>query len=1207
MAAPIVDPSKFLLLVWDVDWSLVYQRDAGQLPPPQQVAAGRGLQGHRLVQLRWVLDPALGYPTEPFTIWRRTSQPATDAAPVGYRVAAFMGATLIVFDRPQVLVRVRLQGSSGTAAGFAGAPYASPMISPQPVTATQTWYTFSGASIQCLLIPAGAGMSALTGLDGETAVGLGWDQVEVAGLPVDASFDGVLALDRPQGLPGATQDPPAAALDRFRRGAPFYGWRPRLDGGSPAPPWQLADPEAMLRVVTESMLPALRQMVDLPAGQQAGYQDPHTLAGPDGQDQSVSISPLGTLVYGAATDPLVSLITGFGTAFEVPADNEPIPYDYMVTATYGTGTGGQPGPVDYVAVVFAPGPAPLPPVPTGVTAAADGLAAPAGPDLDWTGVIRVGWDRPGDDLPFRVGSYALACTSLAPAGAAEAIMGPRRYDTALQPIGASTSAAQAGSGRLSALDDRYRLATAPNPNQLSYSVAHQDLCGQWSDWASAGLAVGEPPAGVASLITASWDVTEAATVCPGTLTVDIAWDWANRSPARIDLAGRMYRQVRLDDPPADSSVPAGLAPSLAGGAGVPLTIGFDRAGTATVAAGGGLSASIQYFDEQATSLSSGLQGAIAGPRRYRLTIGGFGLDYAGTGAIGMALWARGTEARAPGRTGAWSARPLIASAADPRPPVLAIAQEDVLLTSMPDAAGEHHALLSWPAAPGAVGYFAYTCSETDLLDACGQPDPALCQTLSKRIAALRVAFRANPARRPFTRVNATPVTGTSLAVTLPRGTRDIHLFVVLGLSAGQVESRWPDSTDPDRGKRPIAYAAPHVVTPSPPTIEVVRQSDTTVTPTAYRAAFRLGARPGVRVSRIDLYRTRVAGAAIDVDAMGPPIASITGASATITVTPAGSANPGESQPLGRVDGTDGWPGSWQPAYYRAVAWAAGDPARGQYGGRSQPSTIRQVVVPPADGPSLSPLVVTTPVNGTPAVRVDTVTGAPVTPTPLGPHRIEAEAIVTHQDGTSEPLFRYPGSPAPGTAADSALDHCPQAGPAAGMSGIWRDPPAGAATGVHLQLARAAYTDGLAVRLRVTDPLGRLAEQVVTVPPALVPPDITNVQVVTTPGGQTVSFDTSVPDDGPALGPYRVQVTLTVLSAQPPPLLSVVQVADDIGAIRPFLVGDDIFADPAPIPLRQLPTAGGRRTIVAVARGVGSLQADVIAPDGTQATITQEVG
>ena len=1211
MAARIVDPTKFLLLGSVVDWSLVYRREDERVPPPQKIAEERGLGGSRLVQLRWVTDPGLGYPTAPFVVWRRRSGPARGEAPIDYGVAGFLGARLIVFDRPRVFVRAVLQGSSGSAIGFAAAPFASPMVSPQSVTAAQTQYVFSAPAIQCLLISPGVALTALTGLDGEAAQDLEWEQIEIVGLPVDASFQGVLDLDRQQGLLGAPLDPPAAALDRFRRGAPFYGWRSVLDTGSPAPPWRLADPAAMLRLLSESMLPPLRQMVDLPAEQQSDFTTTYNLASPSGNEPTARISPLRTLVYGAATDPLASLITGFGTAFEEPRGDEralvetPTLFDYMVTARYENGANKEPGPLEYAAIVFAPGMAPTPPTPTGVGATVDGLTAPAGTDLDWVGVIRAGWDRLGDDLPIRVGSYALARTRLAPAGAARAIMDRRPNDTALQPIGASTSEALAGSGRLSALDDRYRLASVPNPNQLSYGVAHQDLFGQWSDWASADLAVGEPPVGVASLIAGSLDVTAATTVCPGTLTVDIAWNWASRSPSRIDLVGRMYPQAHLDDPPGDLSVPAvlGLSPASA-----PLTIDFDSAGVASVLAGGGLSASIQYFDEQAQSLSSGIQGAIAGPRRYRLTLSGLGLDYAATGAIGVALWARGTEARAPGRLGAWSASPLIVSAADPRPPLLTIEHEDVLLTSMQDAAGECHALLRWPPAPGAVGYFAYTCSETDLLDACGRGDPSFADTLSDRLTTLRDAFAENPTRRAFTRVNATPVVTPRLPVTLPRGTKDIHLFVVLGLSAGQVESRWPDTADPDRRKRPIAYAAPHVVAPNPPTIEVVRRTDGSSTPTVYQAAFRLGARPGVVVDRVDLHRTRVPEAAIDIDAMGPPIASITGGSASVAVTPTVSSDPGENQPLGRVEGIDAVPGSWQPVYYRAVAWAADDPTRGQYGGRSQPSTIRQVVVPPASNPELAPLSIATPVGGTPHVRIDTVTGAPVASTPLGSHRIEAEVIVTHEDGTSEPLFRYPDPAAPGAAPDDDFDHCPQAAPAVNASGLWRDPSSATGTGVHLQLARGAYTDELAVRLRITDPLGRLTEQVVTVPPTnpLVPPEVTNVQIFTIAGrGRVLSFEASVPDEVAGVGPYRVHISLSELLSLPPHPPVVLQVSDDIGAIPVFEPGEDIFTDPAPIPLRQLPTAGGR-TIGAVLRRTGSLRVEVIAPDGTQATITRAV-
>src|SRR5439155_18221276 len=168
----------------------------------------------------------------------------------------------------------------------------------------------------------------------------------------------------------------------------------------------------MLQVVGASMLPLLRQMVDYPAEQQADFTTTQSLASPDGNNPQATISPLRTLVYGAATDPLASLITGFGTAFEQPADTQhavylPSNFDYMVTATYENGTNGEPGPLEFAAIVFAPGLAPTPPTPTGVAANVDGLAAPAGTDLDWTGGLRVGLAPLGAGLPIPVRSYPL--------------------------------------------------------------------------------------------------------------------------------------------------------------------------------------------------------------------------------------------------------------------------------------------------------------------------------------------------------------------------------------------------------------------------------------------------------------------------------------------------------------------------------------------------------------------------------------------------------------------------------------------------------------------------------------------------------------------------------------------------------------------------------------------------------------------------------
>jgi hypothetical protein len=531
-------------------------------------------------------------------------------------------------------------------------------------------------------------------------------------------------------------------------------------------------------------------------------------------------------------------------------------------------------------------------------------------------------------------------------------MDVRPYDVALQPIGATASPQQAKQGRLQALDDRYAIATAPNPNAVLYGVAHQDLFGLWSAWSTAPLGIGEPPVRPVSILSARIDVVPAAGPCPASLVIEFAWDWATRTPERIEFVGRLYAQAKLGDPPANLAVPAGLQTTLPGGAGFVLRIDYDGAATAVPNPGTpALNVQVAYLTQDGKSFTPGPV-ATPGPRRYRITITNANpaspallLDFDTAPRIGLALWARAVEHRAPNRTGDWSTRPTVASTADPRPPVLDVQHEDVLLASMPDAAGAHHARLTWPPAPGATGYFVYTTTEEKLRADRDMPTAPRSLTLSQRLALLRSAFAADPGRRSFTRVNAEPVKGTSLEVVIPRGSKEIHLYVIIGVSAGQVESAWPSPGDPLLAKRPIAYAAPQVVVPSPPDLEVARVLDTGVTPPAYRAQLRVRAKPGAPVARVDLHRVRVPEAALALDTMGPPVAQLTGSTAQYEVKPTVSGEPGVAQALGTIIGRDAVEGSWKRVFYRAVAWSGDDPARGLYGGRSPASAVREVVVP----------------------------------------------------------------------------------------------------------------------------------------------------------------------------------------------------------------------------------------------------------------------
>lgn len=1226
MAERVVDPTKFLLLAGIIDWRTVYRRHAERAVPATEIAKERGLELASLVQLRWVSDPALGLPTEPYTVWRRPSGKGQEEEALEPRVTRLFGWSLVILDRPYVFVRARLQVSApAVVLAYSGVPVESQMLPPQSVAVGTQTVSFSAPAVQSLLLPTGVDLVGMSGLDDRTAEDPNWERVEIVGLPTGSDWAGVQHHDSPQGPVSSLMDPVDAALDRFRRGAPFYGWNPQLAPAIAAPPWQLADPKAMLETIHRHVLPPLRDMLlTLAAEDQHGYEVTHTLASHGGSNPATAtFTPLQALIYGASTDGLASLITGFGTAFvDAPGQRErgSVPgsssWDYMVTARYDDGTNGSREPVEYAAIIFAPGLATPPPAPTGLSTLREGLRSPGGTDEAWHGVVRVSWNALPDSMPFRVGSYAFARARQAPPGGVVPLMDVRPLDTALQPIGVTKGSEHPPSNRYAALDERYAVEPVPNPNSLLYGVAHHDLFGLYSGWSTVPFQIGEPPVPKVPLLTARFDVQNAGpgAPCPAELTIEFSWDWAVRSPNRIQFVNRLYGQAALGQPPADLSVSAGFSGTLGATASGVLAVDFDPDGTAAVSSiPPGMSALVFHLSLDGKSIVPGPV-AEASPRRYRLVVSGFSLDFGLSGRIGAALWARGREARVPNREGSWTGSPLIVSTADPRPPLLVLDREFVQLTSLGDSAGEHHARLDWPAVPGAVSYFAYSSAEARFLSDRGLPDAAPSDTLAARLVRLRDAFQANPDRRSFSRVNATPVPGTSMPITLPRGSKEIHLFVVLGLSAGQIESEWPRLGETGLRKRFAAFAAPQVVVPAPPDLEISRVVDDSVVPPAYRAEVRMRTKPGAAVARIDLHRVRVPEAAIDVDSMGLAIATISGTVAPFTVSPTVSSERGVAQTIGTVRGVDPVAGSWKPVFYRAVAWAGSDDERGLFGGRSPSSVVRQVVVPPAEPPDLSALAWLLPDGTLADMRIDASTLAPVPETALGAHRIMAEVLLTHDDGSTEVLYRFPPEPiapaVPDAVADR-LDRLGTAAPAPGGSGLWRDealPPASPGapgrTPLHLLARRPDFGDALSARIRITDPLGRVTERTAQVPPGapVVPPDILNPSHTTLAGrGTVLRFTTSVPDEDALGRPYRLAVRFTPRPSIPlgTPARVAVTLAE-IAATRP---GDNPFADRAPIPLRRQGGAGARQ-ISAILRGRGTVEVVLTAPDGTEASLSR---
>ena len=1192
----VVDPQVFDAKGGLIDWTAV-SRLHQKAAPPEEVAGERGLEGTWSIQLRWGFHPALGYPIEPFIVWAKA--PGEAEVSVGHLRTPF--GVILLRPCEEVILEVTAP-TAGTIIAYPSMPLASTPVAVVPVAAGATSVRVTGSAIRALIVPA-----SMTVLDIRTPVDPAddpnWEPIEHVGLPSRKLTSVHSDLLAAQGmLSTGLLSPPDAALDRFRRGAPFYGWADQITTGVGVTPWQLADPQAMVQVFNDEMLPDFVDMADTAIGsaqKDREYRRPMQV--PTGtQTAEATFNPLRSVLYSGLSDPLAALVLGLGTAYPWRlrdwgarlasfVSHAMVP-DFMVTGTFLDDSGNK---VERACFVLGPRPLTPPPAPGGLTSSSPGVQSPAALDGPYRAVVTTTWNHLPAVLDFAIGSHAFARWGLNPARAPQLLLETRVNDTALQPVGAAQNEATPHLRSLS--DTVWEIDPTITPNSLRYAVAHQDVFGLWSGWANTGATVTVPPLSKVALTAARLDcplpgVAVPQGPVPAAVQLDLAWDWTSRSPRTITVVGRRYPQAKAPDQPADLTPPT-TDTFIGTGAGTLLTLEFSQTGAITaVTAGAGLTASAVHLtvDGQQTS-SVPLQDRAT--RRYRISLSGLSLDFSGTGRWGLALWARGQERVAPQRTTSWNTLTVL-SAADPRPPVLATVFDNVTLASMRDGQGLHHARLSWSAMGGAVAYQVYTASEATLRAYYGLPEPRASDTLTQRLAALQAKFGADPDRRCWTRVSKDPVSGTSTPVVLPRGTKEIHCYLVIGVSAGNVESEWPTTADPLCGKRFVGFAAPVVVTPPPPSLEVSQDVDRAVDPASYFARLRVGCDVGARVARVDLYRTRVADAAVQVETMGPPHASITTSGAAYTVV--GDAE----HPILRVTGADTvGQGSWKPVIYRAVAWTADDPTRGQYAGRSAPSVPRSVVVPPAGPPPLQPLVVVSPTAGSALVRVDFATSAPVADTTLGAHVLGATAQLVAADGTLTPVELEPPV--------GPLSSLPLAQPGAGTSGLWRDETAAGVTGLHLLVRRTDPGHRIRVRVRLTDPLGRMTERSLEVPPVppAVLPDITGPQVDAVSGGWVLTFTTTAPDQM-AEGPYELRVLLKRRGIAAPEKVTVA-LADIPLPPRPprtLLTGSR-----APIPVAATRRSRRERTIGVGFRHPGTATISLVGPSGETTTLRRRIG
>jgi hypothetical protein len=166
------------------------------------------------VALRWVLNPALGIPLAPFTVWRRPveqrepAEPVTDWKQTGFFSFGWDGMT------EMLRIEINLVAAATVTGGH--------QADADPVQSV------SGAAGQTVVLDAGpmlglrvdkpAAMAAGRGQSlVQMANGNGWQPVEIVGPPLRSGAGGDDYANDDQGPVGALSDPVSAAISRLDR------------------------------------------------------------------------------------------------------------------------------------------------------------------------------------------------------------------------------------------------------------------------------------------------------------------------------------------------------------------------------------------------------------------------------------------------------------------------------------------------------------------------------------------------------------------------------------------------------------------------------------------------------------------------------------------------------------------------------------------------------------------------------------------------------------------------------------------------------------------------------------------------------------------------------------------------------------------------------------------------------------------------------
>jgi hypothetical protein len=1042
--------------------------------------------------IRWRLHQDLGFPREPFRVFRRPNALSTKRTVLTTSPSAVAGKLVLEWGRiPLMEVRLTASPSPGASLTLQALDDRGGVIFGEVVTvASATPVRLRMPNICALQVLGNGTISSAVGFSMADFVNdANWELVEIVGLPVtqgqvpEAIYNSGL-----QGHPAALKPGLDAAMDRLKVGFSLYLPPPATDpSGGAAPTWPAPTPDQVLKEIRDGASSLLSMILEM-----LGNVDPHSLTltqatfereitgtglrQPGGvistQPSSSKLKLASLALLSAAVDCWTALALGFGTTDFPTQLTDPMSgvaapphgltpaFDYMVTANYVLPLGLKLS----LAAIAAP---PRFSVQSATPLAAQTLRRHRPLDVDQQAGADVAltWNRLPRHIPPQ--GYAIAIRE---GGGPPKVLNQRRKDGGFIPYVPARRPDGDVNNELSALFiDLFRLQPLVGTRTDTYLVAATDIFGRWSGWTTATNAAAADPPSIPRILDVKFvlEVTAASgRSIPAALTVDFIWDWQDRSPRTIEFAGAFYSGAT---PPA--TPPPGFQRVPGGPAGSTVVVSIPAAGPLTVAGGG-------------SAMQLAPQPGDAESRRYRLTITGFTADFTSFSRLRYAVFARASEAVNPALFSSFGA-PFTAETRDPLPPSVPALAPVIHWTALPDAAGVARAHITFPPATAAAGYVVYEAREAAVRTAAGLPASTE-GNLEARAVEVFTAAETPAALDAFTRVNSVLLPSPEAEVEIPGSSTSFFVYKISAMSAEQIES--PLSTA-------VLVAVPQRITPSAPSLHA------RYNPVAAAVDIVVEPGPGPAPAGIALFRSNALNPDPDVDWMGP------------AVYPSGNTAWSVSAGLFRL--SDPVTPSWRPYFYRAVAVGPDDPHHGRRAGRSRATGPVRVFIQPTTAPDLADLAQQ--VTSANLVQVTFRSSADIKLSPLGPHHLRVSTI--------------------GKAGGVPIEHVQAEADLPDITAL--TPPAPEALGQILRGARDAAgrflyetfvpkgDDDLLVR--ITDPANRSTElraPLSTAPPPG-PPDLADLRAkvtLTIPGARLqVAVRSSAPVTKPPHGAFVLEL------------------------------------------------------------------------------------